>query len=354
MTYAELVTLTRNWCNRDEEVVSDDIIKDSLKYAADKAYRKLRIPPLENVAEYEKALLEDASTTSTSTRLSRTEIKIPFDLIEIIQIKEIDAAGLPTRVWNEKLDVRTFNDPSAEKYTANNYFTRERNVLYLSPAFGENTNSNAGNAIEMLYYRRLPALDAKYAVTVLNYKAGFLTTSSGTTALYFVNGNTTDTYTTLADAQTADTGKVTALVNGSPSSTTTIPLDGHSGTIVNGMQISGTGITGIPTVSNASNQSSITISAAQTFADNTTLTFSNTNTANYIGTETPQWLRDENERILLYGALVEIFAYVGDDEQAAKYKLMFDLEIQELNDEDAKRNSSGGNVQVNFNGRGLI
>ena len=168
MTYAELTTLVRSWCNRDEEVVSDSIIQDSIKYAADKAYRKLRVPPLENVAEYAKDELEAASTTSTSTRLSRTEIKIPFDLIEIIQIKEIDSAGLPTRVWNEKLDVRTFNDPSSEKYTANNYFTRERNLLYLSPAFGENTNSNAGNAIEMLYYRRLPALNAKYAVTVLN------------------------------------------------------------------------------------------------------------------------------------------------------------------------------------------
>ena len=33
---------------------------------------------------------------------------------------------------------------------------------------------------------------------------------------------------------------------------------------------------------------------------------------------------------------------------------MFDGEIQELNDEDAKRNASGGNVQINFNGRGLI
>ena len=288
MTYAELTALVRNWCNRDEEVVSDSIIQDSLKYAADKAYRKLRVPPLENVAEYEKTLLEAASTTSTSTRLSRTELKIPFDLIEIIQIKEVDAAGLPTRVWNEKLDVRTFNDPTAEKYTANNYFTRERNVLYVSPAFGENTSSNAGNAIEMLYYRRLPALDAKYAVTVLNYAAGFLTTSGGTTALYFVNGNTTTAYATSTEATAADT-----------------------------------------------------LSAG-------------TNTANYIGTDTPHWLRDENERILLYGALVEIFAYVGDDEQVAKYKIMFDNEIQELNDEDAKRNSSGGNVQVNFNGRGLI
>lgn len=52
ITYDELVALVRTWCNRDEEVVSDAIIKDSLKYAADKAYRTLRVPPLENVATY--------------------------------------------------------------------------------------------------------------------------------------------------------------------------------------------------------------------------------------------------------------------------------------------------------------
>ncbi len=33
---------------------------------------------------------------------------------------------------------------------------------------------------------------------------------------------------------------------------------------------------------------------------------------------------------------------------------MFISEINELNDEDGKRNASGGNLQVNFNGRGLI
>ena len=53
LTYTQLTTLVRNWCNRDEEVVSDAIIQDCLKYAADKAYRTLRVPPLENVAVYE-------------------------------------------------------------------------------------------------------------------------------------------------------------------------------------------------------------------------------------------------------------------------------------------------------------
>ena len=288
MTYTELVALVRTWSNRDEEVVSDDIIKDSLRYAADKAYRSLRVPPLENVATYAKTELEAATTNNTQLQSSKTEIKVPFDLIEIIQIKELDSAGGTTRVFNEKLDVRTFNDPTAEKYLANNYFTRERNLIFLTPGFGENAFGNTANSIELLYYRRLPTLDAKYAVTVLNFTAGFLTTSGGTTPLFFVNGNTTTAYATQSEATAADTESA------------------------------------------------------------------GTNSVNYIGTEVPNWLRDQNERILLYGALVEVFAYVQDDQQAAKYKLMFDNEINELNNEDKKRNASGGNVQINFNGRGLI
>ena len=76
--------------------------------------------------------------------------------------------------------------------------------------------------------------------------------------------------------------------------------------------------------------------------------------AYYIGTLVPNWLRDQNERVLLMGALAELFAYVQEDDQAQKYLQVFKSEIAELNEEDAKRNASGGNLQVNFNGRGLI
>lgn len=291
LTYTELVTLVRNWSNRDEEVVSDAIIKDCLKYAADKAYRTLRVPPLENVATYEKTLLEAATTTTSGLLPSKTEIILPYDLIEFIQIKEVDSAGQATRVFNEKVDIRTFNDPTAEKYSGNNYFARQRNLLFLTPGFGQNSSGNTANAIELYYYRRLPALNAKYAVTVLNYNVGFLTTvgaGSGVTdsAQLFFAGNTgTKAYATAAEAAAAG--------------------------------------------------------GAQT-------------NAYYIGTLVPNWLRDENERILLMGALAEIFSYTQDDAQAAKYGKMFYTEIQELNDEDGKRNASGGNLQINFNGRGLI
>jgi len=291
MTYNELVALVRNWCNRDEEVVSDTIIQDALRYAADKAYRILRVPPLENVAIYEKALLQSATTGTTGFQPSKTEIQLPYDLIQFIQIKELDSNGLTIRVFNEKLDIRTFNDNTSEKYSGNNYWARERNVVYLSPGFGYSNQGSDANTIELYYYRRLPALNATYAVTVLNYNVGFLTVSSqgvtGAAPLYF-NSNTGSTaYATSAAAQAAD-----------PAGTVT--------------------------------------------------------TTYYVGNTTPNWLRDENERVLLYGALAEIFTYVQEDDQAAKYLALFKNEITELNDEDAKRNASGGNLQVNFNGRGLI
>jgi len=288
LTYTELTTLVRNWCNRDEEVVSDAIIQDSLQYAADKAYRTLRVPPLENVAVFVNtdSELTNATTVANNLNPSKTEIQIPHDLVEVIAIKETDANGNTIRVFNEKLDARTFFDPTSEKYSNNNYFTRERNVMFLSPGFNDSNLGTASN-IEVYYYRRLPALNAKYAVTVLNYAAGLLTTTGGTTALYFVNGNTTTAYATATEATAAADG-------------------------------------------------------------------AGTNTANYIGIDVPHWLRDQNERILIYGACAQVFAFTQEDEQAVKYDKLFYGEIKELNDEDKQRQASGGNVQVNFNGRGLI
>lgn len=287
LTYTQLVALVRSWCNRDDEVVSDAIIQDALKYAADKAYRTLRVPPLENVAVYSKTILEAATTTGGITP-SVTEILIPYDLVEFIQLKEKDSAGATLRVFNEKLNVRTFNNPYAEIYSGYNYWTRERNVIKFSPGFGQ--GGSDASTVELYYYRRLPALNATYAVTVLNWNAGFLTASSSEVAtagrLWFSTINSiTTAFATQAEAVTAG-----------------------------GVQTNGY----------------------------------------FVGNTTPNWLRDENERILLFGALAEVFAFVQEDDQAAKYQAMFMNEIRELNDEDVRRNASGGNYQMQFNGRGLI
>ena len=358
-TYANFTALVRDWSNKDSSVLSDTRIQDCLRYAADKCYRNLRVAALENTITYNSTALEAATTAANTFLPSQTDLTLPTDLIEFIQIREIDSAGRTCRVFNEKTDLRTFNDWSALKTSYIGYFSRQGNTLLLAPGFGQANSLSTADKIELHYYRRLPALNAQYDVTPSNYAAGFLTQdNSGPTRLYFVDGDTNTAYATQTEANTADTTKVTAKVNVAVNNSVNITNDGRSGTIVNGMELSGTGVTlnsgAAPLVTNASNQNSIVVDTAQTLGDNVDLTFSNTNSAKYKGNEAANWLRDENERVLLMGALAEVFYYLQDDDQGVKYKKLFDQEIFELNDEDSKRNAAGGNVQVNFSGRGLI
>jgi hypothetical protein len=288
-TYANFVSLVRDWSNRDSEVLSDAIIKDSLNYAADKAYRKLRISALEATVTYNATALRAATTNGTGLVPSRTEITTPTDLIEFIQIREMDTNENTVRIFNEKADLRTFNDGYGEKYDSEAYWTRQGTTVILAPGFEKSFSLGTPDKIELHYYRRLPALDAKYDVNVANYDAGFLNSASqgddGAASLFIVgSGDSAVAYATQADVPDGDT-------------------------------------------------------ATETY---------------FTGKEATNWLRDENERVLLYGALAECFSFLQDDDQMQKYMVMFQNEIQELNDEDAKRNASGGNIQVHFNGRGLI
>ena len=286
-----LRTIIRDWSNRqDESVLSNDRIQEAMKYAADKAYRKLRVAALENTITYNSTALTAATTTGNQFLPSQTELTLPTDLIEFIQIREIDSSSRTCRVFNEKTDLRTFNDWSSLKTSYIGYFSRKGNTLLLAPGFNQASSLGTPDKIELHYYRRLPALNAQYDVTPANYAAGFLTQdNTAAVSLFFVNGDTNTAYATQAEATEAAGG----------------------------------------------NQN-------------------NTNNAKYRGNEAANWLRDENERVIMMGALAEIFYYLQDDEQAIKYKKLFEEEIFELNDEDTKRNASGGNVQINFSGRGLI
>ena len=288
-TYANFTALVRDWSNKDSSVLSDTRIQDCLRYAADKCYRNLRVAALENTITYNSTALEAATTAANTFLPSQTDLTLPTDLIEFIQIREIDSAGRTCRVFNDKTDLRTFNDWSALKTSYIGYFSRQGNTLLLAPGFGQANSLSTADKIELHYYRRLPALNALYDVTPANYAAGFLTQdNAAAVSLFFVNGDTNTAYATQSEATAADTGNA------------------------------------------------------------------GTNNAKYKGNEAANWLRDENERVLLMGALAEVFYYLQDDDQGVKYKKLFDQEIFELNDEDSKRNAAGGNVQVNFSGRGLI
>ncbi len=367
-TYDAFVDLVQNWANKDSSVLSDSITQDCMRYAADTSYRTLRVSALEQTVEYTKTQLDAATTSANNRAASKTELTIPADLLEFIQLREVDDDGRTCRVFNEKTDLRTFNDIYAEK-TQSAYWSRVGNVLVYSPGFGTGFTSFIPTKAELHYYKRLPALNATYDVTPTNYAGGFLTQSnSGTTRLYFVDGNTQTAYATqaLAEAAITSTGadKVTAkLVSvGTGGVANAIAVDTRVGTIASNMALSGNGVDlnsgAQPTVSSITAQAGTTatvvMSNAQTIAVGTDLVFSKTNSAKYVGNEVAHWLRDENEKVLLYGSLAEVFYYLQDEDQAKKYKQLFTEEIALLNNEDNKRGASGGNVQVNYNGRRLI
>ena len=70
--------------------------------------------------------------------------------------------------------------------------------------------------------------------------------------------------------------------------------------------------------------------------------------------EARHWLSDENEGILLYGALWKAFIFLHEPDELVKYQQLFHAEIEELNREETMRKSRGGNIVVSYQGRGLI
>ena len=68
----------------------------------------------------------------------------------------------------------------------------------------------------------------------------------------------------------------------------------------------------------------------------------------YTGNEVYNWLRDDNERMVLWGALHHAFEYLGSDDQAAKYLNKQMQAIDELNREEKKRRVSGASNAVTY------
>ena len=88
-------------------------------------------------------------------------------------------------------------------------------------------------------------------------------------------GTYTASGTTLSRDSVLESSGVTASadVNGSVSASTSVAVDGNSGTIAVGMRVRGTGISGVVTVATVTSQSAIVLDTAVTLADDTALTF---------------------------------------------------------------------------------
>jgi len=74
----------------------------------------------------------------------------------------------------------------------------------------------------------------------------------------------------------------------------------------------------------------------------------------FTGKEVPHWLKDNNERLLLWGAMFNLGAYLQDDVMEARYNKKFVDNIASLNQEEKMRRALGGNVQVTFNSQAMI
>ena len=292
--------IIRDWANRDNNVLSQSVIARCLDWSADECYRTLRIPPLELTRTITLSATQIRDRSENGLGADLATFPVPADFIEVIYISKI-RSGLQDAddpevniVFNHRTDNRTIVDSLADKNV--NSYTRVGNEFQL---FGD---LDVGDTIRVHYYRRLPALDATYNVNATNFNAQ-------TNLREFL---------TPAETQSAGTGRS--------------PLYFSSATDLATAIGSGTGARG-----------SLTASSAVT-----------THIGYFTGNEAAHYLRDQNERILTFGAMMECFSYLDEPEAFKRYETRFYKEIEDLNAQERRRDAMGGNVQTSFNGGGLL
>ena len=74
----------------------------------------------------------------------------------------------------------------------------------------------------------------------------------------------------------------------------------------------------------------------------------------YTGNEAFNWLRDEQNKILLFGALWHVADYLENTQESQVWGQRFQGEIDTLNQEERKRRGSGGNTTITYQDNGLL
>jgi hypothetical protein len=297
--YDALVAKVRDWSNKPAaQTIPDSVIQDCLGYSADECYRKLRIPPLEYTIKYTIEAADNAGENSMGLPYGNayTSFSIPEDLTQFCYVRTVAQDNLETaystypsnvsKMFNEVTDKRSFFDAYAEKYSPYNWMWMD-NKIFIHPQLA------VGAVVEINYYRRLPALDALYAVVPENYLIGvpnanqpYLNVEASGTPLYFA--------TSAGVQRCFATSALAALYN--------------------------------PVVTQAY----------------------------FSGKEVENWLRDNQEKLLIWGALYNLGAYLFDDKMEARYGAKFVETIDGFNREETKRRATGGNVQINLNTGGML
>jgi len=299
--YDALVDKVRDWSNKPEvNTIPDSVIQDCLGYSADECYRVLRIPPLETTTTYIIESTDNVGDNSAGLPYGNayTTFDIPEDLIQFIYIRTLAMDNFETPYSTFPSNVsKVFNEVTDSRTFFDLYSEKYSvyNWMWKDGKIFIHPQLAVGAQVEISYYRRLPALNATYSVIPVNYVIGL---SDSAQPYLTLTGVTTDT-----------------------------PLYFSTKT----------GVT----------QCFATLAEATAYATPVTTKY-------YIGKEVSNWLRDENERLLIWGALYNLGSYLFDEKMEMRYEKKFSENVFSLNKEEKWRRASGGNVQVNFNTNGLI
>jgi hypothetical protein len=295
-----LVAKVRDWSNKPEvATIPDSVIQDCLKYSADECYRVLRIPPLETTVRYTVTADDNAGENSLGLPFGNayTSFVIPEDLTQFGYVRTIAQQNAGTSYSTFPSNVSKVFNEVVDKRTFFDLYGEKYSVynwMFMGNRVYIHPQLAVGAELEIQYYRRLPALNATYDVLPINYVVGLID---------------------------AEQPYLSPVVSGG----TNLYLSTSSGTT----------------------KCFASYSEAQAY--NSTVT-----TKMFVGKEVSNWLRDVNERLLIWGALYNLGAYLFDDKMEQRYEKKFMETLGSLNREDKMRKASGGNVQTNFNTNGNI
>ena len=297
--YTALVAKVRDYANKPEtNTIPDSVIGDCLSYAADECYRQLRIPPLEYTTAYQVSAVDNEGEASLGMPYGNayTSFVIPEDLIQFCYIRTLAQNNLqePYSTFPSNVS-KVFHEITDKRTFFDTYSEKYSlyNFMWMDNRVYIHPQLAEGTILEINYYRRLASLDATYSVVALNYLTSLLEADQP--------------YLTISD-----------IANGSPLYFSSL---GNCFDTSTSASQEGTGVV---------------------------------TTKYFIGKETPHWLKDQNERLLLWGALANLGGYLFDDKMEQRYMMKFQTNIDSLNKEEKFRRAAGGNVQVNFNTGGLI
>ena len=403
--YLKFRQKVRDWSNRDAGALPDAVIDDAINFAEDEALRRLKIPPLEQNQYYyifktvqateltaaandgQTVTIDDPGNISTADDITASvavwnsimgdntvtaaniagvsgvlsftiafttgytiptgftgsvsegtvpadvaikypnafgvitydisntvafggeelRLPVPADTTTFIQLRVAQATTSNQSlgvVFNEKVDIRTYYDSTAHIRNQNRWMRQGSNLHVVGEYM-------PGDVIELYYYRRPPNANARYDVdadSIANYNLG----SRGFIA-------------PVADLlEVGSSASLGEEVRNAAGDAVFISLVDNN--------------TEAPSTS-ATNWATVPVSS---LVENTAPFF--------YGLEVFNWLRDENVRVLLFGALYQSFDYLADHEMKGNFFEKFAKTIEELNEEEKKRTASGGNVQMNYSG----